>query len=211
MSIRIALADDHPIVLQGLKRLLDGETDFEVVRCCTNGLDAITAARSGDADVLLLDIKMKGLSGLDVLRSLSAAPPPCATVLLTAAVSDTDAVEGLRLGARGIVLKESTPETLLDCVRRVAAGEAWVDPDALARSADTPAPLAEPADGRRALTVRELEIVRMISQGLRNKAIAERLSISEGTVKIHLHNVYEKLGLDGRLELMLHAQKRGLV
>ena len=211
MPIRIAIADDHAIVLHGLKRLLDGEPEFEVVQCCTTGLEAIFIARSGAVDVLLLDVKMPGMSGIDVLRVLSAAPPPCAVVLLTAAVSDGDAIEGLRLGARGIVLKESSPDTLLECVTRVARGEVWIDREMRARVQDSPVRPELITDPRRALTARETEIVRMITQGLRNKVIAERLSISEGTVKIHLHNVYDKLGLDGRLELMLHAQKQGLV
>jgi DNA-binding NarL/FixJ family response regulator len=163
-------------------------------------------------DVLLLDVKMPGLSGIDVLRALAADPPHCATVLLTAAVSDADAVESLRLGARGILLKESSPDTLLECVRRVSRGESWIDSETVTRALDAMTRRdARGTDPARSLTARELDIVRMIAQGLRNKAIAERLSISEGTVKIHLHNIYEKLGLDGRLELMLHAQREGLV
>jgi DNA-binding NarL/FixJ family response regulator len=212
VPIRIAIADDHAIVLHGLKRLFDGEAEFDVVQTCANGDEAIAVARSGTVDVLLLDVKMPGLSGIDVLRSLSAEHLTCATILLTAALSDADAVEGLRLGARGIVLKESSPETLLECIRSVARGERWIDSDTMSRALDTIArreSLARDAD--RVLTARELEIVRMIAQGLRNRAIAERLSITEGTVKIHLHNVYEKLGLDGRMELMLHAQRQGLV
>ena len=212
MPIRIAIADDHALVLHGLKRLFDGEAEFEVVECCGNGTEAIAAARRGNVDVLLLDIKMPGLSGIDVLRTISAERLKCSTVLLTAALSDSDAVEGLRLGARGIVLKESSPDTLLECVRRVSRGEQWIDSETMTRALDTISRRESMmSDPSRTLTARELEIVRMIAQGLRNKAIAERLFISEGTVKIHLHNVYEKLGLDGRLELMLHAQKQGLV
>ena len=212
MPIRIAIADDHALVLHGLKRLFDGESEFEVVECCANGRDAVAIARSGDVDVLLLDLKMPGFSGIDVLRALAAEPSRCATVLLTAAISDADTVDGLRLGARGILLKESSPDTLLECVRRVSRGEAWVDSDTVMRALDTmarrPPPTAEEAPS---LTARELDIVRMVAQGLRNRIIAERLSISEGTVKIHLHNIYEKLGLDGRLELVLYAQRQGLV
>jgi DNA-binding NarL/FixJ family response regulator len=212
VPIRIAIADDHALVLHGLKRLFDGEAEFDVVEVCGNGSEAIAAARRGDIDVLLLDIKMPGLSGIDVLRTLSAERLKCATVLLTAALSDSDAVEGLRLGARGILLKESPPDTLLECVRRVARGEQWIDSETMTRALETITRRESMvSDPSRTLTARELEIVRMIAQGLRNKAIAERLFISEGTVKIHLHNVYEKLGLDGRLELMLHAQKEGLV
>lgn len=212
MPIRIAIADDHALVLHGLKRLFDGEPEFEVVECCGSGEDAITVARRGDIDVLLLDIRMRGMSGIDVLRILSAERLKCSTVLLTAALSDSDAVEALRLGARGIVLKEASPDTLLECIRRVSRGEQWIDSETMTRALDTITRRESiMSDPSRSLTARELEIVRMIAQGLRNKAIAERLSISEGTVKIHLHNVYEKLGLDGRLELMLHAQKQGLV
>lgn len=212
MPIRIAIADDHALVLHGLKRLLDSEPDFQVVECCSNGTDALSAARGGNVDVLLLDVRMPGMGGIDVLRFLSAERLRINTVLLTAAVSDTDAVEGLRLGARGIVLKESSPDCLLECIRRVARGEQWVDSETMTRALDVITRRESSAgDTTRMLTTRELEIVRMIAQGLRNKAVAERLSISEGTVKIHLHNVYEKLGLDGRLELVLHAQKQGLV
>jgi len=212
VPIRIAIADDHALVLHGLKRLFDGEQEFEVVECCGTGAEAIAAARRGNVDVLLLDIKMPGLSGIDVLRTLSAERLKCSTVLLTAALSDSDAVEGLKLGVRGIVLKESSPDTLLECIRRVSRGEQWVDSETMTRALDTITRRESMTnDPNRTLTARELEIVRMIAQGLRNKAIAERLFISEGTVKIHLHNVYEKLGLDGRLELMLHAQKQGLV
>ncbi|MFN7980699.1 MAG: response regulator transcription factor [Vicinamibacterales bacterium] len=211
MPIRIAIADDHAIVSHGIKRLLDGEPDFEVVQCCTTGREAVAVARSGTADVLLLDVKMPGMSGIDVLRTLSSHPPPCAVVLLTAAISDSDVMEGLRLGARGIVLKESSPETLLDCLTHVSRGDQWIDREMQQRADEALAQRQGDTDPRRALTVRETEIVRMIAQGLRNKVIAERLQISEGTVKIHLHNVYEKLGLDGRLELMLYAQRQGLV
>ncbi|MBS1818441.1 MAG: response regulator transcription factor [Acidobacteria bacterium] len=212
MPIRIAIADDHAIVLHGLKKLLDSEPGFDVVECCANGSDALAAVRAGQADVLLLDLRMPGMSGIDVLRTISTERLKVATVLLTAALSDVDAMEGLRLGARGIVLKEAAPESLLECIRRVARGEQYIDSETMTRALDAAARReAYGGDPRQVLTARELEIVRMIAQGLRNKAIAERLSISEGTVKIHLHNVYEKLGLDGRLELMLHAQKQGLV
>jgi DNA-binding NarL/FixJ family response regulator len=212
VPIRIAIADDHALVLHGLKRLFDGEPEFEVVECCGSGEDAVAVARRGDIDVLLLDIRMRGMSGIDVLRTLSAERLKCSAVLLTAALSDSDAVEALRLGARGIVLKEASPDTLLECIRRVSRGEQWIDSETMTRALDTITRRESiMSDPSRSLTARELEIVRMIAQGLRNKAIAERLSISEGTVKIHLHNVYEKLGLDGRLELMLHAQKQGLV
>jgi DNA-binding NarL/FixJ family response regulator len=211
VPIRIAIVDDHALVLHGLKRLFDGEAEFDVVECCGSGEEALAVARTGGVDVLLLDIKMRGMSGMDVLRTLASERSTCATVLLTAALSDSDAAEGLRLGARGIVLKESSPDMLLECIRHVSRGEQWIDRETISRALDRLTRDGAAGDPNRLLTARELEIVRMIAQGLRNRAIAERLSISEGTVKIHLHNVYEKLGLDGRLELMLHAQREGLV
>jgi DNA-binding NarL/FixJ family response regulator len=118
----------------------------------------------------------------------------------------------VQLGAKGIVLKDSQPESLLECVRRVHRGEQWIDRDTLDRAIGTvykrEAPNAKPTTP---LTPREIEIVRMVAQGLRNRVIAERLSISEGTVKVHLHNIYEKFNVDGRLELVLLAQDKGLI
>lgn len=211
-AIRLVLADDHAIVLHGLKRLFEGHDDFEVVECCSDGADALAAVRGERCDVLVLDLRMPGVTGLDVLRTLAGEKRSCRIVLLTAAITDDDVLEAVRLGAQGVVLKEASPETLLECVRRVHRGEQWIDRETMSRAfgralrRDTAA-----REAGKVLTPRELEIVRMIAQGLRNRAIAERLSISEGTVKIHLHNVYEKLKVDGRLELMLYAQEKELV
>jgi DNA-binding NarL/FixJ family response regulator len=210
--IRLVLADDHAIVLHGLKRLFEGHPDFRVVDCWVEGEGAVAAARDDTCDVLVLDLRMPGRTGLDVLKTLAAEKRRCRTVLLTAAISDDDVVEAVRLGAWGVVLKESSPETLLECVRRVYRGEQWIDRETMTRAfGHAMQREAAMREASRILTPREIEIVRMIAQGLRNRVIAERLSISEGTVKIHLHNVYEKLGIDGRLELMLYAQEKGLV
>ena len=211
MPIRIAIADDHAIVLDGLRRLFDAEPDMKVVQCCTTGQDAVRAGLRSDVDILVLDYRMPGMTGLEVLAKLANERATCRTILLTAALSDDDAAEALRLGAQGIVMKESAPDTLLECLRRVYRGERWLDAEMQHRAADHASRKAAAASAiAQVLTARETEIVRMITRGLRNKAIAEQLSISEGTVKIHLHNIYDKLGLDGRLELMLYAQKHGL-
>ena len=210
--IRLVLADDHAIVLHGLKRLFEGHPDFRVVECCVDGAGAVAAARDDACDILVLDLRMPGRTGLDVLKTMAAEKRRCRTILLTAAISDDDVVEAVRLGAWGVVLKESSPETLLECVRRVYRGEQWIDRETMTRAfGHAMQREAAMREASRILTPREIEIVRMIAQGLRNRVIAERLSISEGTVKIHLHNVYEKLGIDGRLELMLYAQEKGLV
>ncbi|OLB61027.1 MAG: hypothetical protein AUI11_11430 [Acidobacteria bacterium 13_2_20CM_2_66_4] len=212
MSIRVVLVDDHPIVLQGLQHLFERQADFEVVSCCEDAATAIEAVRAQHPDVLVLDLRMPGANGLDVLRTMFNERIPCRTVLLTAAITEEQVLEAVKLGAAGLVLKESPPDTLVSCVRRVHQGEQWIDQDTVSRAFR--AVLDREAAAREAsltLTPREIEIVRMVAQGLRNKAIAERLSISEGTVKVHLHNIYEKFGVDGRLELVLCAQQKGLI
>jgi DNA-binding NarL/FixJ family response regulator len=211
MTIRLVLVDDHPIVLQGLQQLFERHVDFEVTCCCPDGAAALEAIEKYHPDVLVMDLRMPGLSGLDVLRALSAKQIRPRTVLLTAIVRDAEVMEAVKLGVRGIVLKESSPDVLVDCVRRVHRGEQWIERETVTRALQhvLESESAE-RDAAEMLTPREIEIVRMVARGLRNKAIAEQLSISEGTVKVHLHNVYEKLGVDGRLELVLCAQQKGL-
>jgi DNA-binding NarL/FixJ family response regulator len=212
MSISLILADDHPIILQGLQRLFEHEPDFQVVRSCAGGLEALDAVRSNPPDVLVLDLKMQDLHGLDVLRALKAEHRECRTVILTAAMRDDEVAAAVELGVAGIVLKESPPAALVDCVRAVYQGKRSIDRDMLERASGAVRKRSHSSvTAPTTLTPREIEIVRLVAQGLRNKELANRLSITEGTVKIHLHNIYDKLGVDGRLELVLCAQQRGLV
>lgn len=211
MGIRIVLADDHQIVLHGLQQLFDGQADCEVVRCCHDAASAIDAVETLSPDVLVLDLRMPQQGGLDVLQALAGRHEHCRRVLLTAAIRDEEVMEAVKLGATGLVLKESPPDALLECVRAVHAGRQWIERDTLARAFRAAVDRESALKAGDALTPREAEIVKMVAQGLRNKVIAERLSISEGTVKVHLHNTYEKLGVDGRLELVLVAQQKGLI
>ena len=212
MAIRVLLADDHAIVLNGLQRLFDSDPGFTVVECCREGDQAVNAVQTHAPDVLVLDLRMPGRTGLEVLRELGVAKATCRTVLLTAAITDEEVLEAVQLGAQGIVLKESDPETLLECVRRVHGGEQWFDRETMTRAVGRAASRENASrEANRILTPRETEIVLMVAQGLRNRIIGERLSISEGTVKIHLHNIYEKVKVNGRLELVLWAQEHGLV
>jgi len=210
VAIRLILVDDHPIVLQGLQQLLQRQPDFVVAAACPDADTAFAAMQKEIPDILLLDLRMPGVTGLGFLRRLADAGITCRTILLTAAIEDAEVIEAVRLGVSGLVLKDSTTDTLIECVRRVHEGGQWLDQPTVTRAFRS-ALDREAAVRDTALTPREVEIVRMVAEGLRNRAIATRLSISEGTVKVHLHNIYEKLGVDGRLELTLCAQQKGLL
>jgi DNA-binding NarL/FixJ family response regulator len=211
MPIRLILADDHPIVLDGLAQLFRVEPEFQVLARCRDGDEALEGVRIHRPDVLVLDIRMPRRDGLDVLRAVRLEGLPTRVVLLTAALEEEQLVEALRLGVGGVVLKEMAPHLLLEAVREVHAGGSWLDKGSVSRIVGK---LLQKEEGVReaaqVLTPRELEIVRMVARGLRNRAIAEQLLITEGTVKIHLHNIYQKLGVDGRLELAVYAQGKGL-
>ncbi len=210
MSVRLILVDDHPIVLGGLQQLLQKQPDFRVLAACGDADEAMAAIGRELPDVLVLDLRMPGTSGLQFLQRLADAGLNCRSVLLTAAIEDAEVIEAVRLGVCGLVMKDSTPDTLVECVRRVHGGGQWLDHDIVNRAFRS-AVDREKAARDTTLTPREIEIVRMVAEGLRNRAIAARLSISEGTVKVHLHNIYEKLGVDGRLELTLCAQQKKLL
>jgi DNA-binding NarL/FixJ family response regulator len=212
VPIRLVLADDHPVVLQGLERLFGESGGFRVLQSCRDGEDALAAVRAHRPDILVLDLRMPKRSGIDVLRAMTQEQLPCRVVVLTAALDDEDLVELLRLGVMGLVRKEASPDVLVDCVRRVHQGQKAIDRDmaavASARVLRRESAVREIAA---TLTPREIEIVRQVGEGLRNREIADRLSISEGTVKIHLHNIYEKIGVDTRVGLVLYAQEKGLL
>jgi two-component system nitrate/nitrite response regulator NarL len=209
--IRIVLADDHVIVLDGLEQLFRLEPEFDVVARSTTAEAAVKAVQEHRPDVLVLDLVMPGHDGMWVLRELSELNLPTRTVLLTAHVEENRLVEAIRLGVWGVVLKEMAPRMLMECVRKVYAGEKWLEQQSVTRAIERMQKRESEIDRlMRLLTPRELEIVRLASEGLRNKEMGERLSITEGTVKIHLHNIYEKLGVTGRSQLILYATKHGL-
>jgi DNA-binding NarL/FixJ family response regulator len=212
MPIRLVLGDDHPIVLDGLENLFRLEPDFRVVARCMNGEECLVAVRRHQPDVLVLDIRMPRKDGLGVLRELHREKHPVKVVLLAAALEEDEVLEALRLGVRGMVLKELAPQMVIQCVRKVYAGEQWLEKQAFGRALETL--LRREAGEREAgsvLTPRELEMVGMVARGLRNKEMSERMNISEGTVKIHLHHIYRKLKVENRVDLILYAQSKRLV
>lgn len=212
MPIRLVLVDDHPIILAGLEMLFGMEKDFQVLARCVNGEEALQAVRQHRPDILILDIQMPGKDGLAVLREMREDNLPTRVVLLTVAMDEDETLEAIRLGVRGVVLKEMAPQMLVQCVRKVHAGDQWLERRSFGRALEKL--LRREAGGREVagvLTPREIEIVRMVAAGLRNREIADHLFISEGTVKMHLHHIYEKLRLNGRVELTAYAQEKGII
>jgi len=212
MPIRLVVADDHPLILEALQQLFGLEDDFQLLACCRTGAETLQAVKDFQPDVLILDIRMPGQDGLAVLREMRQEHSSTRVVLLTAALDEHQVLEATRLGVEGMVLKEMASHLLVQCVRKVHAGGQWVERRSVSRVLET---MLRHQDGTRdltgLLTPRELEIMRLAAQGLRNKSIADILSISTGTVKQHLHNIFKKLPIDSRLALTLYARDKGLV
>jgi DNA-binding NarL/FixJ family response regulator len=210
MTVRLVLADDHRIILEGLEQLFRRERDFEVVATATSGEDALRAVREHHPDILVLDIRMPKGDGLSVLRQIHAEKLQTRVVLLTATLDEDELLEAMQNGVSGLVLKESAALGLVQTVRRVQRGERALEPSMVSRALDRLAQREEAKKIAEVLSKRETEIVKMVAAGLRNKEIAVKLSIGEGTVKTHLHTIYEKLGVHGRVELTMYAYERGL-
>jgi DNA-binding NarL/FixJ family response regulator len=207
--IRIVIADDHPLVRDGLRQLFELQPGFVVVGEAADGIEAVGRTQELKPDVLLLDLAMPRMNGLEVLKELAELNKDVRTVLLTAAIEREETVQALRLGARGVVLKESATEMLYKCVRAVMAGEFWVGHERIDDLMRTLRQI-ERAPGREVppasrLTPREYEVIAAIVEGASNKDIGRELGLSEQTVKNHLSNIFDKLGVSTRLELALYA------
>ena len=211
MAISLVLTDDHPLILDALESLFRLEPDFKVVARCSDGEETLAAVRKWRPDVLLLDIRLPGKkNGLAVLREMKQEKIATRTVVLTAGLDEDESLEAIRLGVNGIVLKEMAPVLLVKCIRKVHAGEPWIEKQSVGLALERLLKQESVGQMLATLTPREVEVVRMVTRGLRNKEVAEKLGITEGTVKIHLHKIYEKFQIDGRLALMVFAQERGL-
>jgi DNA-binding NarL/FixJ family response regulator len=215
--VRIVIADDHPIFRDGLRRLLEAESDLKVIGEACDGSEAVKLARQLKPDILLLDLAMPKMPGLEALREMSSATGVnvVRVILLTAAAEKNQIVEALQLGARGIVLKDSATQLLLKSIHTVMSGEYWVGRESVSNLVQYLRSLVQ-SSGEEAkqkkfgLTPRELEIVSAVVAGYSNKEIAEYFKISEDTVKHHLSNIFDKLGVSTRLELALFAVNQAL-
>jgi two-component system nitrate/nitrite response regulator NarP len=201
---RILLADDHPMIRTALEALLRG-TDFDIVATSATGEDALRDVARVEPDLLLLDLQMPGGTGMDVIRTLTSGGAKVKIIVLTAGIDDASLVEAKALGVRGLVLKSSDPAYLLECLERVKSGGTWIDPEVQARIDELSGTLA--ASPRPSLAPRERQLIRFVSKGLRNREIAKELGVTEGTVKVYLHAVFEKLGVSSRTELAVRADE----
>ena len=206
-AISVVLADDHPAVLHGVADVLTSNSQMIVVAACSDGTSALQAIRKLAPTVAVLDIFMPGLNGLDVVAAISAERCPTKVVVLTAAANDERLLTAIASGAKGIILKETALHELVQCVQHVAAGGQWL-PSTLIDAALTRGARGNSSDVAGSLTSREGQIVQMVAGGLSNKEIGRRLDLSEGTVKVHLHNVYSKLGVNNRTALAAMAITR---
>jgi len=209
--IRIVIADDHPIFRDGLRKLLSLEEDFRVVAEARDGKEVLEVLEEHQPDILLLDLKMPGLDGLTALQKLQNSRTKTKVIVLTASEDKNQFVQAMKFGTCGIVLKQTATDLLIKSIRKVHAGEIWLDSHttaAVMRQFSSPmesVPLGSRDRDRSPLSQREREIVVLVAQGFKNKEMAEKMFISEQTVKNHLHNIFDKLGVSDRLELALYA------
>ena len=201
-KIRILLVDDHIVLRMGLATATSGEADMEVVADADNGADAIKAYRIHRPDVVVLDLRMPGLNGIDTIRMLRAEFSEVRVLIFSNYASGDEVYQALRAGAVGFVVKEMALDRLLEAIRKVHEGEQYIPPE-----------IATRLHGRvlSQLSARELEVLRLLARGLSNKEIGGELRVVEGTVKIHVTNILAKLGVSDRTQAILAAVKRGII
>jgi two-component system nitrate/nitrite response regulator NarP len=205
---RVLLADDHPIIISGIEMLLR-DTQYEIVAKLSDGAEVLTALAATKPDILILDVHMPERTGVDVLRTLRSRGDERPVILLTAGLDDHRLLEAMRLNVNGIVLKHGGQDLLVNCLDTVRSGGRWIDRKLLERALDCT--LQQPAAAENplaSLTNRERSVIELVAQGMRNKEIANELGITEGTVKVYLHKIYETLGVSNRTELALWAKSQ---
>ncbi len=210
--IRILLADDHALFREGLKSLLESEPDFRVIGEASDGREALRAALEVRPDVILMDIQMPGLDGVEATKEILREDPEAKVVMLTMYRQDAYVFEAVKAGARGYLLKDASAQELIDAIRRVCSGEVLLDAELAERIIqDFHAKEGEiPKSKRAELTDREVQILRLLAQGSSNQEIADELGISEKTVRNRLSEIFAKLHLNNRTQAALYAIREGL-
>ena len=198
---RVLLADDHPMIQAAVEAMLRG-SEYKLVAKAGSGSEALQSIAEQDPEIVVLDIQMPEGTGIDVLRKMRSSGDDRPVVLLTASIDEAGFADALKLKVDGVLLKMSDPALLLDCLDCVRAGEEWIDPHLNADAAR-----AEGGRERALLSPREAELVTLVRQGMRNRDIAEKLGITEGTVKVYLHSVFETTGVANRTEFAIRASE----
>lgn len=206
MRIRVVVADDHPIVRQGVVALLENESDIEVVAAVADGRAALSAVLAEDPDVVLMDLRMPEMDGVEATKAVRERRPEVAVLVLTTYDTDEAIVRAVEAGAAGYMLKDSPTEDLVDAVRRAAAGETVLAPPITKRLVERMHKASPDA-----LTSREIDVLREVANGNTNAEVAERLHISEATVKTHLIHIYDKLAVSDRAAAVARAYERGVL
>jgi DNA-binding NarL/FixJ family response regulator len=211
--IKILIADDHPVVREGLNAMISREPDFHVVGEATNGLEAVNKARELKPDVILMDLRMPELDGVEAIRQITISDPNTKFIILTTFSDDEDIFRGIEVGARAYLLKDAPREELFKAIRAVYGGESLIQPVIATRVLDRFVELTKQAQTKspEILTDRELEVLQLIAQGSANKEIATKLSISNSTVKTHIASIFQKLNTTDRTEAVTEAIKKGII
>ncbi|WP_322807783.1 response regulator transcription factor [Thermanaerothrix sp.] len=214
-KIKIMLVDDQALFREGLKTLLNSRPEFEVVGEASNGEEAIRLAHLLRPQVILMDLRMPVLDGVQATRRIRSLHPDCNVIVLTTFDDDEDVFEGLRAGAIGYLLKDVSSEKLFEAIRSAARGEYFLLPSitakVVAEFSRLPRTVPHPAGTENILSPREIEVLRLVATGISNKEIAERLFISEGTVKNHLSNILSKLNVKDRLQAVIRGRELGIL
>ncbi|MDH3807470.1 MAG: response regulator transcription factor [Desulfuromonadales bacterium] len=212
MTIKLVVADSHPLFLLGLAQLLRSEPGFKLLATCATAEETINAVWKERPDILIVAINLPDRNGLELIKELKNSSLEIKVVILAAAIDENQTIHALCYGVKGVVLKDIPSHLLLQCLQKVAAGGMWMEKESMVHAFEKM--LHREAGMRRLatiLTARETEVMRCAASGLSNQQIAEQLIVREGTVKVHVHNIYRKLGFTNRVDLTLYAQKRCLL
>lgn len=209
-QIRVIIVDDHPIVRKGLRTLISSEPDMSIIGEASNGAEAIDLALTTPSDVILMDLVMSPISGVEAISRIKASHPAARILVLTSFADDDKVFPAIKAGASGYILKDIPPEELLTAIRDVAAGESFLHPTIAARLMREINQTTSPPDDSEPLTERELEVLRLIARGLTNQEIALELNVSERTITTHISNILDKLHLANRTQATLYALRKGI-